>query len=61
MLISPVESLDDRGVEVFNSVAQRLPVVEVLKASYYSWMMNGDFPFTLKGKYYGHLPEDEAA
>ncbi len=39
--------LDDRGVEVFNFGKHKgLPVVEVLKKepSYYSWMMNGDFP-----------------
>ncbi|HPD94810.1 MAG: 3'-5' exonuclease [Bacteroidales bacterium] len=43
--------LDDNGVETFNFGKHRgKPVVEVLKKepSYYSWMMNGDFPLYTK-------------
>lgn len=43
--------LDDKGVEVFNFGKHKgKPVVEVLKAepSYYSWMMNGEFPLYTK-------------
>lgn len=43
--------LDDNGVEVFNFGKHKgKPVVEVLKAepSYYSWMMNGEFPLYTK-------------
>ena len=43
--------LDDKGVEIFNFGKHKgKPVVDVLRAepSYYSWMMNGDFPLHTK-------------
>ncbi len=43
--------LDEKGVEIFNFGKHKgKPVVEVLKEepSYYSWMMNGDFPLYTK-------------
>ncbi len=43
--------LNDNGVEVFNFGKHRgKPVSEVLKnePSYYSWMMDGDFPLNTK-------------
>ncbi|HBI81397.1 MAG TPA: DNA polymerase III subunit epsilon [Bacteroidales bacterium] len=42
---------DDKGVEIFNFGKHKgKPVVDVLRAepSYYSWMMNGDFPLHTK-------------
>ena len=42
---------NDKGVEVFNFGKHRgKPVAEVLEKepSYYSWMMNGDFPLNTK-------------
>jgi len=43
--------LNDKGVEVFNFGKHRgKPVADVLKRepSYYSWMMDGDFPLNTK-------------
>ena len=42
---------DDKGVEVFNFGKHKgKPVVQVLRnePSYYSWMMDGDFPLNTK-------------